>query len=89
VDSPSNSKIRRFLTHAPLWQRYPAWVIFCCLFSLTSKALIYRFSNGGWDMDWVVKFEESLFFGILFGIYAAWPRRKDVGKNEQSEHQRS
>ena len=76
------------MNHAPFWQRYLAWVILCCLLSLISKALIYRVSNGGWDMDWAAKFEGSLYFGILFGLYAAWPTRKGVGKNEQDERQR-
>jgi hypothetical protein len=86
--SPGDSRIRRFLNNAPFWQRYPAWVIFCCSFALILRALIYRFRNGGWDMDWAAKFEESLYFGILFGIYMAWPS-KGVGKNEQSERQSS
>jgi hypothetical protein len=85
---PILSKLRHFMNNAPFWRKYPAWVIFCCLSGLISKALICRFRNGGWEMDWAVKFEDSLFFGILFGLYAAWPR-KVVSKNEQSEPQRS
>jgi hypothetical protein len=85
---PDDSRIRRFLNNAPFWQRYLAYVIFCCSFAMISKALIYRFRNGGWDMDWANKFGESLFFGILFGLYAAWPR-KGLGKNEQSERRSS
>jgi len=85
---PSNSKIRHFLNHGPFWQRYPAHVILLCLFSLISKALIYRFSEGGWDMDWARKFRKSLYFGIFMGLYGAWPR-KAVVKNEQDERQRS
>jgi hypothetical protein len=86
--SPDDSRVRRFLNNAPFWQKYPIWVIFCCSLAMISKAFIYRFSNGGWDMDWATKFRESLFFGILFGLYAAWPTRKGVGKNEQDERQR-
>jgi hypothetical protein len=39
-------------------------------------------------MDWAAKFEESLYFGVFFGLFAAWPR-KDVAKNRQDEQQRS
>jgi hypothetical protein len=88
VASPSNSKIRRFLNHAPLWQRYPALVIFFYPFAVVSKALIYRSRNGGWDMDWAVIFEDALYFAVLFGLFAAL-LRKGVGKNGQAEQPHS
>ena len=84
----SISKIRRFFNHAPVWLRFLAWGGYFCVGLFIVKSLSYRFHNGGWDMDWAAKFEDSLFSGIFFGIYAAWPR-KSVGKNEQSEEQSS
>jgi hypothetical protein len=86
--SPGDSRIRRFLNNAPFWQRYPAWVIICCSFAVISKALTYRSRNGGWDMDWAVIFEDSLYFAVLFGLFAAL-LRKGVGKNRQAEQPRS
>jgi hypothetical protein len=40
-------------------------------------------------MDWAQKFRESLFFGILFGLYPAWPTRKVVDESDHDERQRS
>jgi hypothetical protein len=87
--SPSMSKIRHFLNHAPFWRRYPAHVILLSSLALISKALIYRFHTGGWEMDWAGKFSESLFWGVFMGLYFAWPRGKGAGKNEHDERQRT
>ncbi|HEX5084715.1 MAG TPA: hypothetical protein VFY40_21945 [Blastocatellia bacterium] len=88
MELPGISKIRLCLNHGPVWRRFIASAIFFGGGLFISKILSYRLRNGGWDMDWGDKLGESLISGILFGIYAAWPR-KSVGKNEQGERQSS
>jgi hypothetical protein len=86
--SPDDSRIRRFLNHAPVWQTIPVLAILVCVGSLIAKAFIYRLRSGGWDMDWAIKFVDSLGFGVIFSLLWTWLTRRDA-KNEQEEHQGS
>jgi len=87
--SSNTSKIRYFLNHAPAWQKFPAMVIFLCVGKLILIALVNRLYNGGWEMNWAVKFAESLVFAVLLGLYWTWLTRTAVSENEQGEQQRS
>jgi hypothetical protein len=83
--SPSMSKVRYFLNHAPVWQRAMASGISFCLVGFVSKVVIFRLRTGVWDMDWADKFGESLFGGILFGLVSPWLMRKGVSSNNNNE----
>jgi hypothetical protein len=85
---PSDSKIRHFLNHAPVWQSIPVVAISFCVGRLITGAIIHRFRSGGWDMDWAGKFEDSLGGGVIFSILWAWLIRKGFSKSEQDERQR-
>jgi hypothetical protein len=86
---PSMSKIRHFMTHAPVWQTIPALAILFCVGSLIAKAFIYRLRSGGWDMDWATKFVDSLGTGVIFSLLWTWYIRTSVSKSAQDEQQRS
>jgi len=84
-----NSKIRHFLNHAPVWQRFPALVILFYPVKVISHALAYRFLHGDWSMDWAFKLEELLYASILLAIFWTWQTGKSADKKERDERQRS
>jgi hypothetical protein len=85
---PGISKYRHFMNQAPVWQTIPVLAISVCVGSLIVKAFIYRYSSGGWDMDWATKFVDSLGFGVIFSLLWTWLNRRDAKKG-RDEHQGS
>jgi hypothetical protein len=85
----SSSKIKHFLNHAPVWQKFPALVILCYPVKLISHALAYRLRHGDWEMNWAIKLEDLLYTSILMALFWTWQTRKTASKNEQDEQQRS
>jgi hypothetical protein len=89
MELQSNSKIGPFLSQTPVWQRFPASVIFFYSTSLISAAIVYRLRYGGWEMDWAIQLEDMLYASNLVALVWTWQTRKGSRKNEQDEQQRS
>jgi hypothetical protein len=76
MDLPGDSKIRRYLIQAPVWQRYPASVILFYSSSLISAAIAHRLRHGDWKMDWAIQLEDMLYASLLMALVWTWKTRK-------------
>jgi hypothetical protein len=89
MDLTVKSKMSHSLSRAPVWLRFPALAILFYSSSLISAAIVHRIRHGGWEMDWAILLEDTLYGSVLMALIWTWLTRKSANKGEQAERQRS